>query len=139
MTQNEPTRAGPADPAARPVSGHAADVSDIAGGVDALVHRAVRAAPIPPVPRNFAANVARMATDHREHARAETLLTFACAVAILVAAAMFALPGMGAAVAAIMTVHDGIPWPMLAGAALTLVLVGAADAIARVLPHRRTR
>jgi uncharacterized membrane protein YqjE len=127
----------------RPAGAIAGPDSDAASGIDdradELVRRVVRAAPMPPIPAGFAATVARLAADHQEQARAETLLTLACAAAILLAAAVFALPGLATALVSIATMHDAVPWPMLIAAAATLLLVAGIDGTWRAMHQRRAR
>lgn len=111
------------------------DVTAAAGNpaVDAyrLVHRIVRSAPMPDLPTDFAARVVRHAHEREQtgHPVTDTwLLSLALACAAIVGI-IFALPILLDSVRASMALADGVPWPMLVTAGLSLVLVAGVDAL----------
>lgn len=92
-----------------------------------LLHRAVRAAPMPALPAGFAARLAAQVRDLEESAAPEwwtILLAVACALA---AAVLFALPVTAGALQQALVHLDGAPWPMLLTAAGALALAWVAD------------
>lgn len=102
-----------------------------------LLHRAVRAAPMPALPAGFAARLAAQARDLEESAAPETwtiTLAVACALA---AAVLSALPVTASALQQALVHLDGAPWPMLLTAAGALALVWIGDRVAgrRALPR----
>jgi hypothetical protein len=102
-----------------------------------LLHRAVRAAPMPALPAGFAARLAAQVRDLDESAAPESwtmMLAGACALA---AAALFALPVTAGALQQALAQLDGVPWPMLLTAAGALAVAWAGDRVAgrRALPQ----
>lgn len=100
-----------------------------------LVNRAVRAAPMPSLPSDFAARVAAAIRDHEERARMESGFVIAATACTGITGAVFAYPIVSDALASTVGTLPALPWPLLMTAAAGLVMVGVLDSL---LDRRKT-
>lgn len=132
-----PGAAGAGAPPTAP--GDAASVDAAAVADYRLLHRAVRAAPMPALPAGFAAAMAAQVRDLEERAAPEHWTLLLAAGCALAAAALFALPVTASALQQALLQLDGAPWPMLFTAAGALALAWAGDRLAgRRTPGHQT-
>jgi hypothetical protein len=101
-----------------------------------LLHRAVRAAPMPALPAGFATGVAARVRDLDESAEPERWTLMLAAACALAAGALFALPVTASVLQRAVAQLDGAPWPMLVTAAGALALVWVGDRIGSRLLQR---
>lgn len=103
-----------------------------------LVHRIARSAPMPDMPADFVTRVARhVRTSEQIHpAMTDVWLIWPALACIAIAGIVFALPILLGSVQASMALAGDVPWPMLAVAGLSLLLVAGTDAL---LSQRRLR
>ena len=95
-----------------------------------LIQRSVRTAPMSAPPPGFAARMARHVAEQAQYGstRLDIWLVTLALVCVMAGGAVFALPVMVDALRNMAAQTQGLPWPMLLVAALSLAMVGAIDA-----------
>ena len=93
------------------------------------VYRAIREAPMPAIPADFASAMEQLTRDHEEQATPELWMTRGafCAAIAGVAASMQALDAVAAAFA---RVAGAVPWSTVVVAALALAVAAMVDRVA---------
>lgn len=92
-----------------------------------LVQRAVKSAPMPPVPLGFATRIAARIRAMEESARVESGLTGFLMLAFIAGAAFYLLPTAGAWMTDFRASLPNFPWAMASAAAVAVLAAWAAD------------
>lgn len=114
----------------------AAPPKDVAMDAYRFIERVVHAAPIPPLPTDFASRVAQAVRDHDERAQLEVGCVAVAFVLAAIAAIVFAVPIVIDRLSTLTAQMPDVPWPLLLVSGLGIVAVACADAI---LPGRAAR
>lgn len=93
-----------------------------------LVHRALRAAPLPPVPDGFAARVARQAWALDAADRMERRILWGGVAVLLALTAFIAMPALAYSISAVGALLPSAPWAMLGTCAVGLAACALWDA-----------
>lgn len=93
-----------------------------------LVHRAVRRAPLPPVPDGFAARVARQARALDAADRLERRILWGGVAILLAVTAFVAMPALAYSISAVGALLPRAPWAMLGTCAIGLAACALWDA-----------
>lgn len=100
------------------------------------VHRAIVAAPMPPLSPDFASRMSAAVDDLRDNAKLEALLQRLLMIAAIIATLLFSAPYLMAAVADFAALRHELPLPMLVATGIGLALAAAIDRLA--IGHRQT-
>jgi hypothetical protein len=85
--------------------------------LDALLRHAIRSAPMPEIPADFALKTSRRACDHSEEATTEIWLVRILLIVSAIATTTFAVVATDTASVLIVNLLEASPWPLLLAAA----------------------
>lgn len=103
------------------------DANDTAANAYRFVRRAVRVAPIPSVPADFAAQMEKLTHDFEEQAQLETWLLRVLLFVAGAGALAVAWPAATAASGSVAKQLAGAPWPLLLAAGVGAALAWVMD------------
>ncbi|HET6603890.1 MAG TPA: hypothetical protein VFG21_06690, partial [Xanthomonadaceae bacterium] len=93
------------------------------------VYRAIRAAPLPEMPADFARSMEQMTRDHAEQAMPEIWITRVAMFTVLAGIAA-SIPALGGVAAAFAGTAQALPWSTALAAALALAVAAMVDRVA---------